>query len=233
MLVRKASNQSFRSHRSEDSDHKLWTPGRSSFTRSLPEQDTANCAVQSIASSSYFPRGLLPFRRNAGVLLSETVQCSARIPFSRLRLTFSMETRLAGETLILIFSLLYNTIKLHGYPMYTSGESGWTTFGYITFSAAQPEHCHTRAELYLLLLSSYIYIIWTRFTVTPISPPVIPETIESPRSESPRLSDSRELREGRKQLPPPPRPIKSTTGFVWMTVPKNYRYVIISPSSIF
>ena len=77
-----------------------------------------------------------------------------------------------------------------------------------------------RVEIYSITVPSLFYFIWSHFSTSTLNKqtsqfaPSTPTTTSN-RPTSPRLFDQR-------RPPPPP---KKNDGFVWMTVPKNYRCV--------
>jgi hypothetical protein len=85
------------------------------------------------------------------------------------------------------------------------------------------------AELQLLSSASFLYIIWTHTTISHVNDGSAPtrdgvslaSTSSLTRPASPRLADVREPR--KHSLPPLVN--KNNFGYVWMSVPKNYRCV--------
>ncbi|TFY82873.1 hypothetical protein EWM64_g1139 [Hericium alpestre] len=113
-----------------------------------------------------------------------------------------MDAKYAGECLLLLFALCFVSGKLAAIDP-SNASTAWLSI-----------------EIGLLALASLIYIIRIHITSsiitavpTPKSPPAIPL-----RPASPSLREQK-----RSALPPPSIPRKDNFGYVWMTVPKNYR----------
>lgn len=78
-------------------------------------------------------------------------------------------------------------------------------------------------ELYILIVASLIYTIWTHtFLYNQLQSPLPSSTVlsQSHRTASQRPSDSRDVRHNSVAISPIK---KDHFSFVWMTVPKNYR----------
>jgi hypothetical protein len=76
-------------------------------------------------------------------------------------------------------------------------------------------------ELYAVIFASLAHMIWNHSSctrVTPLASTVDPGLTEPP--PTPRTTESRAPRRGAPTIGPP---ISENRGYVWMTVPKNYR----------
>lgn len=76
-------------------------------------------------------------------------------------------------------------------------------------------------ELYAVIFASFTYVVWNHSSCTRI--PLSSSKTDSPSVNSystPRLQESRVPRRGTAMTSPP---IAENRGYVWMTVPKNYR----------
>ncbi|KAJ7650666.1 hypothetical protein FB45DRAFT_986576 [Roridomyces roridus] len=107
--------------------------------------------------------------------------------------------RRAGESLVLLGSLLFATLKIHQTPSHNDYNS-WVS-----------------RELGGLLAASVLYILYTYSAIVSLDLP------PPPRAPTPTLTNSRNAR---SQTPTPPMrrsPADEKAGFLWMSVPKNYR----------
>ncbi|KAA1467328.1 hypothetical protein DENSPDRAFT_792529 [Dentipellis sp. KUC8613] len=204
---------------SDDSKRRSRTfVGRRSFTRSrspAPHHSHTN-------GTGYSPRAPSPssFFRNRQVqpadiryVLPGELNFSFRIPFTRTICRFSMDVKYAGEGLLLLSALWLVAGKLFDIEPHNSSTI-WISI-----------------ELSLLTLGSLIYIIWTHFTTTtipattssesPYSSSASNSTSAPHRPSSPRVYEHRELKRTHPSLSTLSR--KDSFGYVWMTVPKNYR----------
>ncbi|KAK7044176.1 dolichol kinase [Paramarasmius palmivorus] len=183
--------------------------GRIPFTRSkspMASQSTSRF----LALGSQFRTPLLDRHRTLLTgwrhVLPATFEMGTRIPFTSCTWTFSLDSRRAGESVLLLYSLVYASSKI------------WED------SDFQSPHFSSRS--YNLWLLTVLYMLWAHISLTsnvppaPSEPPDISPTVPVRRSASPRVPEGREQRRNpasyltRK---------KSEFGFIWMTVPKNYR----------
>ncbi|KAJ7454788.1 hypothetical protein FB451DRAFT_1049556 [Mycena latifolia] len=112
-----------------------------------------------------------------------------RIPWTRRRCDFSIDSRRAGESLVLLASLLLATLKIAHAP------------GELTYNTSMA------AELAALLAAALAHLAYTYGTVADRTAPITPKP-------PPPV------------LPPAPharRKPDDKFGFIWMSVPKNYR----------
>jgi hypothetical protein len=82
------------------------------------------------------------------------------------------------------------------------------------------------AELQILSAISFLYIIWTHSTLSNVkNPPLSPQGIVlgTPALFVPNRPASPRLPEGNRRQPSPAIWTKRDFGYVWMSVPKNYR----------
>uniref|UniRef100_A0A0W0F7P5 dolichol kinase n=1 Tax=Moniliophthora roreri TaxID=221103 RepID=A0A0W0F7P5_MONRR len=148
-------------------------------------------------------------------VLPATFELGIRIPFTSYTWSFSLDSRRAGESIIILYSLVYGSSKI------------WeeTNFPSLHFSS-HTYNLWILTELQCLIGITVLYMLWAHNSLTsnlssiPSSEP--PDISPTPmrRPASPRISESREQRRS------PPSYLsrkKSDFGFVWMSVPKNYR----------
>ncbi|CAL1716843.1 unnamed protein product [Somion occarium] len=158
------------------------------------------------SSPSLFPRSrhsqpVQPLRH----IFPATVSFSFRLPFSRTPWSASMDVRQAIENMLLVSSLGFIAVKLR-----TCSETPYSPDMWISI------------EISLLIIASVIYCLYTRVSFSKATVPLpVPQT-PSTRPDSPRSFDTRENRRGSHLISAAPPKIEET-GFVWMTVPKNYR----------
>ncbi|KAH9057814.1 Fph type histidine kinase [Lactarius vividus] len=87
-------------------------------------------------------------------------------------------------------------------------------------SSSPPNDCPS-LELYAVIFVSLAHMVWNHSSctrVTPLASAVDPGLTDPP--PTPRISESRAPRRGTPLIGPP---ISENRGYVWMTVPKNYR----------
>jgi hypothetical protein len=79
------------------------------------------------------------------------------------------------------------------------------------------------SELYAVIFACFTYMVWNHSSFTripPLSSPADPTTVNSPSTS--RLQEARLPRRGVTNHSPP---VFENRGYVWMTVPKNYRSI--------
>ncbi|KAF8802541.1 hypothetical protein BYT27DRAFT_7341419 [Phlegmacium glaucopus] len=144
-------------------------------------------------------------------------ECHLHLGFSRglSYYKFSMDNRKLGESLLLLLSLLYSASHIRSYSIPD-----------VPFAANANASAWRSYELQLLSFASFLYIIWTHTTIsyvknasTPGRDAVPMPSTSSARPASPRLVDGRESRKHSSSLVWN----KNNFGYVWMSVPKNYR----------
>ncbi|EGN99089.1 hypothetical protein SERLA73DRAFT_181898, partial [Serpula lacrymans var. lacrymans S7.3] len=185
---------------------------RQSFTRSRsPHVRTlGHNAGNGIGPHPFSPSPLSHRHRSLPQLysvLSMVLSLQVPLPFIG-TWTVCMDTRKAGESVLLLGTLLYMDWKISGTLLDSRGSDPSLSL-----------------ELYTLIIISFIYIVWThssltRTSSTPSSTSSIPEQLRT--SPSPRV-EARENRRHTVHSPPGGIPRKSHFSFAWMTVPKNYR----------
>lgn len=179
--------------------------------------------------------------------LPATFQLYIRFPFTSLTWTTCIDTRNGGECVLLLGSLLYATIQLSGCAADMSQPENnlSLSIGSLHITSISSSHIfhHPIPELYSLIIASFAYIVWAHSsfyshtaTSTPISSsptPSSPHQFHYP--PSPRNPEALERDISRRSSTIPMAAKKNDFGFIWMSVPKNYRYVLIhfhSPSVI-
>jgi hypothetical protein len=122
-------------------------------------------------------------------LLPGLVELHFSIPYTRLRCSLSIDSRRAGESLVLLGSLLFATLRIAHEPSEILSNK-WVSY-----------------ELYALLSAALLYMLYTYGVLsdraTPIAGKPVPPQNAHP-SQTKRKADDK-------------------FGFVWMSVPKNYR----------
>ncbi|KAJ7352463.1 hypothetical protein DFH08DRAFT_859006 [Mycena albidolilacea] len=165
---------------------RMISPPRVSFTRSRsprpPQLQPALSPIVSLLNR----RKLMPDRT---ALLPGLVELHFSVPYTRLRCSLSIDSRRAGESLVLLGSLLFATLRIAHEPS-ESLSNKWVSY-----------------ELYALLSAALLYMLYTYGVLsdraTPIAGKPVPPQNAHP-SQTKRKADDK-------------------FGFVWMSVPKNYR----------
>ncbi|KAF9484335.1 hypothetical protein BDN70DRAFT_910722 [Pholiota conissans] len=145
--------------------------------------------------------------------LSSEIRLLLNVPFSSWSWTFAIDTRKLGESLLLLMSLLYAAHCVARYPTPK-----------IPFIRSVDTHTWLAFELRTLSAASSLYLIWIHSTIAnakktdskPLSTSTAGTVIASVRPGSPRIPDG-------KRHAPLPNWNKSDFGYIWMSVPKNYR----------
>ncbi|KAI0661565.1 hypothetical protein C8Q70DRAFT_663481 [Cubamyces menziesii] len=212
-ITRQGSGQSLSSGSRKSSPSRLYE--RRTFTRSRspavhsPPDNATNGGHRSSSPSVYMRHRHTQVVVAIRSLFPSTTCIPFRIPFVKGTFRASFDTRQALENMLLVCSVGYAAVKIRGFATGPFDPDMWMSI-----------------ELALLVVASIIYCTWTRvsWTRTQTTLPERPPTPPS-RPASPRYLDGRENR----------RPNNNTlnlsnaaarrrdTGFVWMTVPKNYR----------
>ncbi|KAJ7242777.1 hypothetical protein B0H12DRAFT_844516, partial [Mycena haematopus] len=164
------------------------SPPRVTFTRSRsPRPHQLQPALSPILS--LLSRRKLIVDRTA--LLPGLSELHFSVPCTRLRCSLAMDSRRAGESFVLLGSLLFATLRIAREPsddLYNE----WISY-----------------ELYGLLAAALLYLLYTygtlsdRATPIPNKPPPPQNTHSQPSQIKRKLDDK--------------------FGFIWMSVPKNYR----------
>ncbi|KAG9315261.1 Fph type histidine kinase [Chiua virens] len=179
------------------------TGRKQSFTRSRsPHVRTANSSGQSpnqgaATSMSHARHRVLP---TSCALLGE-ISLHIPIPFSGIIWTFYVDSRRLAESLLLLGSLFYANRKLAS-----------------AFASLHTLPPTVSSEIRILIVTCIIYIIWSHSYFVKKAPTPPPSDVDDVRAPSPRI-ESRESKRGGG------RSSSSRThfGFVWMSVPKNFR----------
>jgi hypothetical protein len=195
--------------------------GRTSFTRSRsPAVSRSSKLPSRMLSPSVAARhNRLPnIIRN---LLPAAIQIHTRVIVP---LTIIIDTRLAGECILLVASLLFIISKLPCGLMHASppDASNWTLPRQLSFVSTQPIRPFI-LELYLLSAASFLYIMWAHTTSpSPLAPASSSPAVTSVPLQPPPVKLP-EVREPRRHSTPLTAASRNNLGFIWMSVPKNYR----------
>lgn len=199
----------------------LMPRGPPSFTRSRSPAIVDNTnGIMPLSPSSILTR----YRHtlNSRGTLPANLQLLICFPFTCTGLLFHVDSRKAGESLLLLGSLIYASQKLSGNIGDPTRPDVWISIGAIS-SCCAFDFCSLRfLELYILVIASLLYTLWTH---TSLYNPLLPPSSAAP-SQRHRASSQRpaEGRDGRRNGPMTGSIIKKDHfSYVWMTVPKNYR----------
>lgn len=217
-------NYNSSSGKSGHSSSGLQPRDRSSFTRSRspavpPPIDVYNGHVSyPLASPSFLTRYRLAAAGRG--TLPAVLQVKALVPMFNSELSFHIDTRKAGESLLLLMSLIYASSQLSGNAEDPTDADGWISWGNRISSQLLPSITHSfTLELKTLAIVSFIYTLWTHSSLYRRRP-----ASQSSRESSSRSSDERSAKRysGISGFSSSSGN-KSHFSFVWMTVPKNYR----------
>jgi len=199
------------------------TLSRRTFTRS-----------RSPAPSSLGLNGIMPqprppsptiFLRLRGVgptsfVLPGTFSATVSLWMTPWQYRFCIDAKHAAEAVILILALAFATQRLRSSFGKSQGND-CLPFGTLP-SPQDASHANIcTLELYAVIFASSAHMVWNHSSctrVTPLASTADPGFAEPP--QTPRLTEPRAPRRGIPALAPP---IPENRGYVWMTVPKNYR----------
>lgn len=194
---------------------------RQSFTRSgSPHIHTVNGSGQSPHQTTSIPA---PHARHrtppiSYFLLPGKISLHVPILFDNLTWTFSADARSLAESFLLLGSLFYANRKLASVfrPSHTPNPSVSTGK---TFTLLTGLYALSFAEINLLIATCIVYVIWSHSSFVKKASTPSPSDADEVRAPSPRI-ESRESRRGGSV-----RPFQNRIhfGFVWMSVPKNFR----------
>ncbi|TRM64840.1 hypothetical protein BD626DRAFT_490049 [Schizophyllum amplum] len=147
-------------------------------------------------------------------ILPAALQWSRHVPFTRKTISFSMDSRQAGESAILFSTMLYATLKISLAP--EPVDVRFDIADYVTW---------TCIELLSLITVSVLYMLWTHTTISE------PQTDVQNPATSPAISPLERTsfdgagRTASQRTPMLRLPERSKVdfGFLFMSVPKNYR----------
>lgn len=127
-------NHNSSSGKSGRSSSGLGTRDRSSFTRSRspampPPIDIHNGSVPYALSSPSFMARYRQVNAAAPGILPLALEFKTRVLFSRFEVAFYMDTRKAGESVLLMLCLLYGSQKLSGSFGELMGPDDWISWG--------------------------------------------------------------------------------------------------------
>ncbi|KIK62538.1 hypothetical protein GYMLUDRAFT_242694 [Collybiopsis luxurians FD-317 M1] len=180
---------------------------------------SSNGIVHRISSPvvASFPRYRTPSLTGFTYLFPADFEINISIPLTPYVWNLSVDARRAGESLILVGSVVYASSKI------------WedTNFQSQYFDSRE-YNLWVLTELHLLAGAAVLYILWLANSLTsskqfnppssntePVSAGSLPK-----RPSSPRIPESRESKRNAPLL----LRKRADFGFVWMSVPKNYRY---------
>ncbi|KAK0235807.1 hypothetical protein EDD85DRAFT_928699 [Armillaria nabsnona] len=140
------------------------------------------------------------------------LELHARLPIFPWSWTFCIETKKAGESFLIIGSLIYAISKFSDYQPAASSQLSLSLY-----------NSWILTELQMLIAISLLYIMWTHSSISlgaaalkhqvtsPISISLSPSVLRPADGRSPRRNSSWDSSK------------KSDFAFLWMSVPKNYR----------
>ena len=206
---------------------------RTSFTRSHSPSLRAPLNLKPPTKSNRHTSPSLPHEPRT--YLAAEFRLPLGLPLGLPSCTFSIDKRKLGESVLLLLSLLYSASHIRNYSpdvQFTGNAdaSVWCSYGNDFSKIQNSQISNYYAELQLLSFASFLYVIWTHTTVTHVNDRSEPNretvsiasTSSLTRPSSPRLVDVKEPR----KHPLPPLWNKNNFGYVWMSVPKNYRCVL-------
>ncbi|OCH95470.1 hypothetical protein OBBRIDRAFT_580687 [Obba rivulosa] len=205
-----ASGGSRRSSPTRISERKQFTRSRSPATRILLDP-SVNLQESPgwTGSPSIFPRHKHTIPASIKFFLSSGLHITVRLPWAPAPRCIALDIRQTAENALLICSLGYAAVKLRTYTREPLSPDIWISI-----------------ELSLLIVAALIYFLWTRLVWSSLPTPNISTRTQYPpeRPASPRLPDNRDARRA-TALIASGASRNNEAGFVWMTVPKNYRSV--------
>lgn len=146
-------------------------------------------------------------------LLPQSFSLSLRLPWGKHVRKVTGDVRKTGENIILWSSLLWGTLEISR----ASPVDTWLTIGEpFPFDITLYHSLTQCAELTSLLIAAIIYLLWTHLSYFSL-----PKTLNPP--QSPRVGSRHRRSSSPRTSSLPTR--KDDFGYIWMTVPKNYRYV--------
>ena len=150
-----------------------------------------------------------------------SLQMDIHFPLSRVACTSIIDAKKAGECVLLLGSLTYATTKLMNRRMDRSTADAWLSTGSLAAALRTALSCTQSAheiELFLLIIASFIYSISSHTSFYLIS--ASPETCSIKSPTPPCREGSRT-----SAIPGTFPSQKEPFGYLWMSVPKNYRCV--------
>ncbi|PPR02605.1 hypothetical protein CVT24_002176 [Panaeolus cyanescens] len=160
------------------------------------------------------PNGVAPLAQRT--VLAARVMLQLRFPLTQSTLTFTIDARKLGESVLLLISLIWAAHRISTYP--TSD---------LPFTINPDTNNWQALQLVMLSAISTIYFIWMHTSLTRLgridvdtkeTSPAYSMTNSDQRPNSPRPTENKDPRRNVA------RPVwKCDFGYVWMSVPKNYR----------
>ncbi|KAG6373418.1 Fph type histidine kinase [Boletus reticuloceps] len=200
---RNTSSPVFAEHASEQRTN--GTTGRGqSFTRSRsPHIRAVNSSGQSPHQTTSTPISHARHRTppTSCALLPGEISIHVPIPFSGILWSFSADARSLAESILLLGSLLYANRKLA--------------------LALRSLHLtpSVSSEIDILVVTCIIYVVWSHSSFVKTAPTPPPSDVDDAGAPSPRI----ESRESKRTGGPRSSQNRTHFGFVWMSVPKNFR----------
>jgi hypothetical protein len=135
-----------------------------------------------------------------------------------------IDARHTAEGAILMFALACASEKLRSSPSaLLPSDDGLPIGTLLLLRGVHTMIIMYTSELYAVIFACFTYMVWNHSSFTripPLSSPTDPTAASSP--STPRLQEARLPRRGLINTCPP---ISENRGYVWMTVPKNYRSI--------
>lgn len=134
---------------------------------------------------------------------------------------FRIDAKHAAEGAILMFALGWASQTLRSSSSSLLPSDDGLPIGTLTSHGVRLMPIIYTLELYAVIFACVTYMVWNHSSCTRIPPlsSTADPTIANPPS-NPRLQETRLPRRGMTNFSPP---ISENRGYVWMTVPKNYR----------
>lgn len=209
-------------------ERKAFTRSRSPVVRFSSENAKANGQTQpqSAVASSILSRLRNPTPSQTKYLLPSVFHIYGRLPCMRSNRRLTVDIRQGLENILLLCSLGFGAFRVKSFSTGPFSPDMWIAIGIphrLVISRAQ-NLLFWSSELGLLVVASLIYCAWTRVSWNKLpKPPSLQSRSFSIRPVSPRLQELREVKRNSNPTASQSTPNNKDFGYVWMTVPKNYR----------
>lgn len=199
---------------------------RTSFTRSRSPAVSRNPTNQKVSNKMNSPNLT---RYHKKTLLPGDCRFHLRFPLTTFTWTVSIDCRKLGESLLLLASVLFAASRISSYPTpkipYIVSKNSNRLIARRN-DCLNPSYLSltiSPSELQALSVMAFTYILWTHSSCSFIAKPV-PNTIAlSATPPTPGMLVRPTDVNRRHQVFPSLSSNRSDIGFIWMSVPKNYR----------